>query len=156
MGSMLEIASWKIEGQRSGLEIDHRMSLINKYKYFLNQEWMCECIKAIDMTNRMKPEDQEEYCFNVNNINWKMYIRLCVYSIRKYLLNQQIEQFKPEAIDLLGKGKKESYFSDIMWALREGKNAEGQRQKDAVQFVLNSKAVKEAVKNLVEESMLKL
>lgn len=130
--------------------------LLNKYRYFLNKEWMCECIKAIDMTNRLGGEERGEYCFNVNDINWKVYIRLCVYAIRKHLLNQQIEQFKPEAHDLLGRGKKESYFSDIMWAMREGKNVEGQRQREAVQFVLGSRAVKEAVKNLVEESMLKL
>jgi hypothetical protein len=43
-----------------------------------------------------------------------------------------------------------------MWALRSGRSNAGLSQRDAVQFVLNSKAVKEAIRNLVEESMVKL
>ena len=69
--------------------------------------------------------------------------------MKKYILNHNVEQFKPESMDLLGTTKTESYFSDIMWAMREGKEATGQTRKDAVQFVLNSKAVKDAITAIV-------
>jgi len=36
-----------------------------------------------------------------------------------------------------------------MWALREGKVAKGFPSKEAVQFVLNSKSVRDAIKLLV-------
>jgi hypothetical protein len=47
-----------------------------------------------------------------------------VYSIKKYLLNQRVEQFNPQNVDLLTL-ENNSYFSDITWALREGKVAKG-------------------------------
>lgn len=93
--------------------------------------------------------------FNINAINWRTYVRLCVYSIKKHLLNENVEQFKPQTLNLLSP-KNYPYFSDIMWALREGKSAKGQSSQDAIEFVLNSKAVKDAIKMLVEEKMMKL
>ena len=45
-------------------------------------------------------------------------------------------------MDLLGTTRAETYFSDIVWAMRQGKESQGQTQKDAMQFVLNSRAVK--------------
>ena len=50
---------------------------------------------------------------------------MCVYAIKKNVLNQHVEQFRPESMDLLETTKKESYFSDIMWAMREGKETRG-------------------------------
>ena len=76
--------------------------------------------------------------------------------MKKYVLNQHVELFKPESMDLLGANKKETYFSDIMWAMREGRETQGQTRKDAVQFVLNSKAVKDAITGLVEANMMRL
>ena len=77
--------------------------------------------------------------------------------MKKYILSQKVEQFKPEAMDLLVMtNQKQTYFSDIMWAMQSGKDSKGQTQIEAIQFVLNSKAVKEAVHSLVEENMLKL
>lgn len=64
-------------------------------------------------------------------------------------MNQRAEQFNPETVDLLGSAKNYSYFSDIMWALRQGKAITGQRRNDALQFVLNSKSVKETIKAMV-------
>ena len=70
--------------------------------------------------------------------------------MKKYVLNHHnVEQFKPESIDLLGNKKKETYFSDIMWAMREGKETFGQTRKEAVLFVLNSKSVKDAITSIV-------
>lgn len=71
-------------------------------------------------------------------------------------MHQKVEQFKPESLDMLGNHKEESYFSDVMWALRQGKPTPGEPRNDAVQFVLNSKSVKDAIKSIVEDNMLKL
>ncbi|CAM5999663.1 unnamed protein product [Sphagnum balticum] len=102
-----------------------------------------------------RKEEQITFPFNVTSIDWKLYIRLCVYCIKKHLLRHQVEEFKPQALDLLGK-KSSSYFSDIVWALREGKPAAGQRPSDATRWVLASKAVRNAIRSLTEEQMLKL
>jgi hypothetical protein len=71
-----------------------------------------------------------------------------VYAIKKHLLHHYVEQFKPETVNLLGNGD-HSYFSDVMWALKQGKVVKGQSRSDSVQWVLNSKAVKEAIRMLV-------
>jgi hypothetical protein len=148
--------SWKIEGQRQTLEQEQQQAMISKYKYFLSKDWLCESNKTIDLFNQLSPEEQTLFNFNVNSLNWKVYIRLCVYSIKKYILNHYVEQFKPESMDLLGSLRKETYFSDVMWALREGKETKGERRDEAVQFVLNSRAVKDAIHSIVEDNMLKL
>lgn len=51
-------------------------------------------------------------------------------------------------MDMLGL-RPDSYFSDIMWALRMGKEGVGSKRMDAVQFVLNSKSVKDAIRGIV-------
>jgi hypothetical protein len=94
--------------------------LVDKYRYFLTHEWECESIKAIDLYNHLSPEDQLALNFNVNLINWRLYGKLCVHAVRRYLLGLHVEPFKPESMDLLG-GHRHSYFSDIMWAMRQGK-----------------------------------
>ena len=114
---MLDVVSWKIEGNRANHEVHQKISILNKYKYFLTQEWLCESIRSIDIQNQLDPTDQQAFNFNLNTINWKTYIRLCVYSIKKYLLNQRVEQFKPQNVDLLSL-ESNSYFSDITWALK--------------------------------------
>lgn len=121
LGTFLEIVSWKIEGEKRSVEQEQKHSLISKYKYFLCNEWLCESIKTIDIFNQLTSEEQQIFDFNVNHINWKIYVKLCVYSIKKYILHQDVEQFKPESLDLLGSLDKSSYFSDIMWALRLGR-----------------------------------
>lgn len=90
VGSWLDVVSWKIEGNRAQHEAQQKIQLINKYKYFLTQEWLCESIKSIDIYNQLSPEDQQALDFNINSINWKTYARLCVYSIKKHLLNQYV------------------------------------------------------------------
>lgn len=142
LGSMLDMVSWKIDGQRESRESEQKIGIIGKYKYFLCKEWLCESIKTIDLFNHLSSEEQLDFDFNVNHINWKVYAKLCVFAIKKHILNQHVEQFKPHSLDMLGSNRQESYFSDIMWALKMGKETQGQPRYEAVQFVLNSKSVK--------------
>lgn len=71
------------------------MAVIEKYRYFLGKEWRCESIKTIDIFNQLNETEQHEFNFNVNTINWRVYIKLIVYSMKKYILNHYVEQFKP-------------------------------------------------------------
>ena len=77
-------------------------------------------------------------------------MKLCCYSINKYLLGMEVESFNPATLDLLSM-QKSVYFSDIMWALTEGKTIQTQNSKEIKKYILSTKSVKEAIKQLVEE-----
>ena len=86
LGNLLDVKSWKIEGTRAAQEEQQKQQLLNKYRYFLEQEWLCESIKSIDLFGQLTPEEQEKYHFNVNSIDWPHYIRLCIFAIRRHRL----------------------------------------------------------------------
>ncbi len=69
----------------------------------------------------MEQKEKLIFPFNVNAINWKVYAKLCCYAIKKSLLNQDVEHFQSHSMDLLATTPSNSYFSDIIWALTEGK-----------------------------------
>lgn len=69
--------------------------VVDKYRYFLSHEWECESIRAIDLFSQLGPEDQVALNFNLNQLNWKLYGKLWVYSVRKHLMGHQVEPFKP-------------------------------------------------------------
>jgi hypothetical protein len=54
-----------------------------------------------------------------------VYAKLCCFSIKKYLLNQHVEGFQSSSADLLQMQQSRSYFSDVIWALTEGKVVTG-------------------------------
>jgi hypothetical protein len=37
VGTVLDVVSWKIEGNRAQHEMQQKLQLLNKYKYFLTQ-----------------------------------------------------------------------------------------------------------------------
>lgn len=92
----------------------------------------------------------------MNQINWKVYAKLCCFSIKKYLLNQDVERFQSSSMDLLAVKQNSTYFSDIIWALTEGKVVNSVNHLEIKNYILSTKAVKEAIKSLVDERMLKL
>jgi hypothetical protein len=101
-------------------------------------------------------EERKRFPCNVNEIVWRTYARLCCFSIKKYLLNQKVEEFKPSNMNLLTMRPDNSYFSDILWALTEGKTVDSVNHLEIKRYILSTKSVKEAIKSLVEERMMKL
>lgn len=129
--------------------------IIGKYRFYLSKEWICESNKSIDYFFSLSAQDQQRFHFNVNSINWRAYAKLCCYSVNKYLLGLEVEKFNPSSMDLLTM-QKSSYFSDIMWALSEGKSVETQNSEDIKKYIMSTKSVKEAIRSLVEEQTAKL
>lgn len=84
----------------------------------------------------------------MNSINWRTYAKLCCYSINKYLLGIHAEKFNPTSMDLLSL-QKSTYFSDIVWALTEGKPIQTQNWVEIKNYILSTKSVKEAISQLV-------
>lgn len=149
LGALLDVKSWKIEANKAAIELEQKRKMIKKYQFFLSHEWICSSNKSIDAFNSLAPEEQALFNFNVNSINWKVYSRLCVYAIKKHLLNHHVEDFKADSMDLLSR-KEGSYFNDIVWALSVGKPVQAQKWEEVKSYVLSSKSVKEAIKALVE------
>lgn len=77
----------------------------------------------------------------MNTINWKIYAKLCCYSINKYLLHIQTEKFNPASLDLLTI-QKSAYFADIVWALTEGKQTQTHTLIEIKNYILSTKSVK--------------
>lgn len=60
----------------------------------------------------------------------------------------EIEKFTPSNLDLLSL-QHSSYFSDIVWALSEGKSIQTHNSQEMKNYILSTKSVKEAIKQLV-------
>lgn len=152
---MFDIPSWRIESQKDTIEQEQRRKLIKKYEYFLSHEWICESNNSIDLFFQLDAETQSRCNFNVNSINWPIYIRLCCFAIKRHLLNQPVEEFKSTSSDMLSR-KTSSYFSDLVWAFSEGKEVEQLKAQELKKYVLSTNSVKHAVANLVETRMKKV
>ena len=148
LAHFLDMKSWKIESQQESITVGKKKEIVRKYKYFFEREWICESNKSIDYFNYLSHEDQILFHFNVNSINWKTYAKLCCYSIKKYLLGIKVEQFSPSNLDLLNL-QKSSYFSDILWAITEGKNISAQTSNSLKKYIMSTKSVKDAIEGLV-------
>lgn len=98
---LFDIKPWQIQSQQDKIESLKKKSIMKKYRFFFEREWICESNKSIDYYNSLSPEDQKLFRFNVNEINWKIYGGLCCYSIKKYLLGMDVEKFTPRNLDLL-------------------------------------------------------
>ena len=48
-----------------------------------------------------------------------------------------------------------SYFSDILWAVSEGKSIQTQTSQEMKNYILSTKSVKEAIKQLAKSVLVK-
>ena len=67
----------------------------------------------------------------------------------------EVEKFSPSNLDLLNL-QKSSYFSDVIWAITEGKPTSAQSPEHIKKYIMSTKSVKEAIEKLIEEQMKKL
>lgn len=68
----------------------------------------------------MTSEEKKTFLLDVADIDMKYFIILNNYGIQKYILNENIEMPTPENSNLLKIRPRDTYFSDVKWALTEG------------------------------------
>ena len=68
----------------------------------------------------MTSEEKKTFLLDVADIDMKYFIILNNYGIQKFILNENIEMPSPENSNLLKIRPRDTYFSDIRWALAQG------------------------------------
>ena len=93
------------------------------FSYFTMNEWIFDTHNCDLLIQEYKQDDFTNFDIDITKIDWKRFIYLYGYGIEKFILKNEnaVNPFKQtqRTLRLL---THESYFSDIIWALRHGKH----------------------------------
>lgn len=123
------------------------------FSFFAWNEWVFDTRKVDRFIARMTPQEQELFQLDITKVEWYDYFLHYNWGMHRFILNENIPP--PVIGDVLAM-QKQSYFSDIQWALTAGKPFKVRPRAEYRQFVLNSPAVQTAMQHYIAEKAREL
>ena len=143
----------KLQANRLNKMLSRAEVLSETFSFFTTNQWIFETNKVTNLINFLSPEEQEQFQLDVTKIDWKYFFYHFNYGLQKYVLKENVQPpGNLDDLDLLTRPDS-SYFSDIRWALQNGKNFQARSSKTYQDMIMNSTKVKECLQALAFEKV---
>lgn len=141
----------KVQANRLNKMLSRAEVLSETFSFFTTNQWIFESTKVTNLINYLSPEEQAIFQLDVTKIDWKYFFYHFNYGLQKYVLKENVQPpGNLDDLDLLTK-QDNNYFSDIRWALQNGKNFQARSSKTYQEMIMNSTRVKEVLAALAYE-----
>lgn len=121
------------------------------FSFFTSNEWIFDISNQNAILQSYTPEDQAHFDIDITKLDWHRYLLLYLYGIQHFILKSEAQHpfHDTQTLHLVAHG--ESYFSDIMWAVRHGKAVPLRSVKEMKEIVFNSESVQQVISQLIAE-----
>ena len=130
-------------------------ALTETFSFFTTNEWTFQTEKVNALINYLTPHEREIFQLDITTVDWKTFFYLFNYGLQKYVLKENVEPpGTPENMDLFSKHYYFGHFSDIKWALENGKAFNARSSKSHTEMILNSSKIKDLIQKMALEKYI--
>ena len=142
----------KMQANRLNKMLSRAEALSETFSFFTTNEWTFQSEKVNSLINYLTPNEREIFQLDISTVDWKYFFYLFNYGLQKYVLKENVEPpGTPENMDLFSKQDDSGYFSDIKWALENGKAFSARSSKSHTEMILNSSKIRDLIHKMALE-----
>ena len=123
------------------------------FHHFTKYEWVFSSQGVLDLLDRMTLADKEDFCIDVQKVDWRVYMYNYMYGLQKWVLKEQVEPITDSgSLDMNLDAYALRYFSDIIWAYRQPADMKVRAINEMKFLILNSERVQTAIQRIASRT----